>query len=82
MKLSVDTSVREFLVQINWDNRPIQTDLTIPFSLRRVEDVMATIPWTGDPLALIDHSVQAALSPEWVAELEDTITLSELSALF
>ncbi|MEN9206342.1 MAG: hypothetical protein Q6K99_02925 [Thermostichales cyanobacterium BF4_bins_65] len=82
MSLSVETSVRDFFTQVNWDNRPLTWDPSVPMVLQRVQDFMAAMPWTGDPAVRMQESMQAALHPEWEAEMEDTLTLSELTALF
>jgi len=82
MALPVETSVRDFFTHVNWDNRPLDWDPTVPMVLQRVQDFMAAIPWTGDPVARMTESVQGVLHPLWEAELEDTLTLAELTALF
>ncbi len=80
-EIFLEESVQSFFAHLNWDNRPLQ-NRSLPMPFVRVREHFASIPWTGDPLALAARSLgslSAALPPQ---PEEEQITLADLFSLF
>ncbi len=77
----LEESVQSFFARLNWDNRPRQSP-SLPMPFWQVREYFGSIPWAGDPRALVARSMGSlAAGPEPAAE-EEQITLADLFSLF
>lgn len=81
LEIPLEESVRGFFARLNWDNRSLDVrSLPMPFLL--VREQFGSIPWAGDPSALVARSLGSLSAGAEPPPEEDPITLADLFSMF